>query len=89
MSDETFTISKNDLIDILTKSGVFNAEGIEIVLSRSDLKGVLMGMMCTIDDFHLRANHYKEECSRLRGQIRDLESFIYKYEDMSKNESDR
>jgi hypothetical protein len=35
-----------------------------------------MGMMCTIDDFHLRANHYKEECSRLRGQIRDLESLF-------------
>jgi hypothetical protein len=30
-----------------------------------------------------------KKCSRLRGQIRDLESFIYKYEDMSKSESDR
>jgi hypothetical protein len=30
-----------------------------------------------------------KECSRLRGEIRDLESLIDKYEDRSKSESDR
>lgn len=45
MEDEVFTISKHDLIDILTKSGIFNAGGIEVVLSRDGLKGVLSGMM--------------------------------------------
>jgi len=89
MADEMLTISKNDLIEILTKSGVFNVGGIEIVLSRDGLKGVLTGMMGTIDNSHSRADHYKEECLRLRDTIRDLESLIDRYENMSKSESDR
>ena len=89
MADEMLTISKNDLIEILTKSGVFNAGGIEIVLSRDGLKGVLTGMMCTIDNSRSRADHYKDECLRLRDTIRDLESLVDKYEDMTKSESDR
>lgn len=89
MTDKLFTISKNDLIDILTKSGIFNAIGIEVVLSRDGLKGVLSGMMITIDDSRSRADHYKDECSRLKGEIRDLESLIDRYEDMSKSDADR
>ena len=89
MADEVFTISKNDLIDILTKSGVFNAGGIEVVLSRDGLKGVISGMMGTIDNSHSRANHYKNECLRLRDTIHDLESLIDKYEDMNRSEADR
>ena len=89
MSDEMLTISKHDLIDILTKSGVFNSGGIEVVLSRDGLKGVISGMMVTIDDSRSRANHYKDKCSMLRDEIRDLESLIDKYEEMSKSESDR
>lgn len=84
-----FTISKHDLIDILTKSSVLNAGGIEVVLSRDGLKGVLSGMIVTIDNLHSRADHYKDECSRLRGDIRDLESLIDRYEDMNKSEADR
>lgn len=89
MEDEVFTISKNDLIEILTKSGVFNAGGIEVVLSRDGLKGVLSGMMGTIDNSHSRADHYKNECSRLRDTIRDLESLVDKYEEMNRSEADR
>lgn len=89
MADEMLTISKHDLIEILTKSGVFNAGGIEIVLSRDGLKGVLTGMMGTIDNSRSRADHYKDECLRLRDTIRDLESLVDKYEEMSKSESDR
>lgn len=89
MADEMLTISKNDLIDILTKSGVFNVGGIEVVLSRDGLKGVLTGMMGTIDNSHSRADHYKDECLRLRDTIRELESLIDRYEDMSRREADR
>lgn len=89
MKDEVFTISKQDLIEILTKSGIFNANGIEVVLSRDGLKGVLSGMMVTIDSSHSRADHYKDECLRLRDTIRELESLIDRYEDMSKSEADR
>ena len=89
MADEMLTISKHDLIDILTKSGIFNAGGIEVVLSRDGLKGVLSGMMGTIDNSHSRADHYKDECSRLRDTIRDLESLIDKYEEMNKSDADR
>lgn len=52
-------------------------------------KGVLSGMMVTIDDSRSRTDHYKDECSRLRGEIRDLESLVDKYEEMSKSEADR
>ena len=89
MADEVLTISKHDLIEILTRSGVFNAGGIEVVLSRDGLKGVLKGMMITIDDSRSRANHYKCKCSILRDEIRDLKSLVDKYEEMSKSESDR
>ena len=89
MADEMLTISKHDLIEIITKSDIFNAGGIEIVLSKDSLKGVLSAMMVTIDNFHSRTNHYKDECSRLRDEIRDLYSLIDRYEDMSKSVSDR
>lgn len=89
MTDEVFTISKHDLIDILTKSDIFNAGGIDVVLSRDGLKGVLAGMMVEIDNSRSRANHYKDECSMLRDRIRDLESLVDKYEDMTKCEGDR
>lgn len=88
MADEMLTISKHDLIDILTKSGIFHSDGIEIVLSRDGLKGVLSGMMVTIDDSHSRSNYYRDICSRLRDTVHDLESIIDKYEDMSKSETD-
>lgn len=89
MTDEVFTISKHDLIDILTKSGIFNAGGVEVVLSRDGIKGVISGMMVTIDNSHSRVDHYKNECSRLRGEIRDLDSLIDKYENMNKSDADR
>ena len=96
MADEMLTISKHDLIDILTKSDIFNAGGIEVVLSKDGLKGVLSGMMVTIDNSHSLSDHYKDECSRLidecsrlMGEIRDLESIIDRYEDMSNSETDR
>ena len=90
VKDEEFTISKHDLIDILAKSGIFNSNGIESVLSREDgLKSILAGMMVTIDDSHSRFNYYRDECSRLRDRIRDLESLIDRYENMSKSEADR
>ena len=74
IKDEEFTISKHDIIDILTKSGIFNSNGIEIVLSRDGLKGILAGMMVEIDNSRSRTDHYKDECSRLRDTIRDLEA---------------
>lgn len=81
MTGEMFTISKHDFIDILTKSDIFNVGGIEIVLSRDGLKGILSGMMVEIDNSRSRANHYKDECSMLRDRIRDLESLVDRYED--------
>ncbi len=68
MTDETFTISKHDLIDILTKSGIFHSNGIEIVLSRDGLKGVLSGMMVELENSYSRADYYK---SRLRDKDYD------------------
>lgn len=82
MTDEMLTISKNDLIEILTKSDIFNTRGIEIVLSRDGLKGILSGMMVTIDSSNSRADYYKDECLRLRDTIRDLEPLVDRYESL-------
>ena len=68
MTDETFTISKHDLIDILTKSGIFNSNEIESVLSGGGLKGVLSSMMVEIENSYSRANYYK---ARLRDKDYD------------------
>lgn len=62
------TISKHDLIGILTKSGIFHSDGIEIVLSRDGLKGVLSGMMVEIENSYSRTDYYK---ARLRDKDYD------------------
>lgn len=68
MTDEMLTISKQDLIEILTKSDIFNAGGIEVVLSRDGLKGVLSSMMVEIENSYSRADYYK---ARLRDNDHD------------------
>ena len=89
MADEMLTIPKEEFIDILTRSDIFNADGVRTVLENSGFAAAIEVLMISIESSLSRADHYKGECSRLRGEIRDLESLIDKYEDMNKSEADR
>lgn len=89
MTDEMLTIPKKEFIYLLTRSDIFNADGVKDVLENSGFASAIDVLMIEIERSHARSDHYKEECSRLRGQIRDLESLIDKYEDMSNSVADR
>ena len=89
MADEMLTIPKEKFIDLLTRSDIFNADGVRTVLENSGFAAAIEVLMIEIESIHARADHYKDECSRLKGEIRDLDSLIDRYENMSKSESDR
>ena len=89
MADEMLTIPKEEFIDLLTRSDIFNAEGVKTVLENSGFAAAIEVLMIEIESSHARADHYKDECSRLKGEIRDLDSLIDRYEKMSKSDADR
>ena len=89
MADEVLTIPKEEFIDLLTRSDIFNADGVRTVLENSGFAAAIEVLMIEIESLHARANHYKETCSRLRDEIRELESLVDKYEDMNKSDADR
>lgn len=64
--DDTLTISKEELIEILTYSNRYNQEGIEIVLDRDSLKGVLEAIMCDIESLELKVEHYENQYNAIR-----------------------
>ena len=70
------TITKEELIDILTKSGHYHEAGIEIVLDRESLAGVLRGIMCDVDSLKRGKNYYKDEVYRLRSEREEMEKYI-------------
>ena len=79
MADEMLTISKQDLIDILTKGDIFHKDGIDIVLSRDGLSGVLRAVMCKTNSLVERTNDLYEEIEELKngskGEWITMESF--------------
>ena len=74
MADEMLTIPKEEFIDLLTRSDIFNSDGVRTVLENSGFASAIEVLMIEIESLHVRVDHYKGECSRLRGEIRDLES---------------
>ena len=89
MADEMLTISKNYLIDILTKGDIFHKDGIDIVLSRDGLSGVLKGVMCHTESLKQKSEHYKDRCQQLKEEVESLNHLLDKYEDQNKSEVDR
>lgn len=59
--DDILTISKEKLIEILTYSNRYKQEGIEIVLDRDSLKGVLEAIMCDIEILEEKVEYYKNQ----------------------------
>ena len=86
---ETISISRNELIEILTKSGRYNAEGIETVLDNGGLYRVLEAIMLDLDLEEKRSRRYEERCDQLKEEVESLNHLLDKYEDQSKSEVDR
>lgn len=89
MADEMLTIPSEEFIDLLTRSDIFNADGVKTVLENSGFAAAIEVLMIEIENLHARSDYYKSSCSRLRDDVRDLESIIDRYENMSKSEADR
>lgn len=79
MADEMLTISKGELIEILTKGNIFYEDGIEFVLSRDGLSGVLRAVVCKTNSLVERTNDLYEEIEDLKngskGEWITMESF--------------
>lgn len=74
--NDILTITKEELIDILTKSGHYHENGIKIVLDRESLAGVLRGIMCDVDSLERGKSYYKEEVRCLRSERKEMEEYI-------------
>ena len=72
MSQEVLSISRKGLIEILTKSGRYNAEGIETVLDNGGLACLIEAIILDIEHEADRSEHYKDVCSRLQGEIAEI-----------------
>lgn len=83
---ETISISRNELIEILTKSGRYNAEGIETVLDNDGLYSVLEAIMLDVEHEADRAEHYKDRCRQLKEEISELNQCLDKFENDSKGD---
>lgn len=84
MEDEMLTISMEELIGILTKGDIFHKDGIDIVLSRGGISGVLEGVMFHTESLKQKSDHYKDRCRQLEEEVESLNHLLDKYEDQSK-----
>lgn len=73
---DILTITKEELIDILTKSGRYHEAGIESALDRGSLADVLKGIMCDVDSLERGKSYYKEEVRCLRSERDEMEKYI-------------
>lgn len=74
--NDILTITKEELIDILTKSGRYHGVGITITLDRGSLADVLRAIMCDVDSLERGKNYYKEEVRCLRSEREEMEKYI-------------
>lgn len=83
--NDILTITKEELIDILTKSGRYHEDGIEIALNRGSLAGVLNGIMCDVDSLERGKDYYKKEVRCLRSEREETEKYIEALESERRN----
>lgn len=74
--NDILTITKEELIDILTKSGHYHEAGIKIALDRGSLAGVLKAIMCDVDSLERGKDYYKGEVRCLRSEREEMERYI-------------
>lgn len=59
--DDILTISKEEFIDVLTHSNRYKREGIENVLHRDSLNGVLEAIMYDIESLEEKVKYYENQ----------------------------
>lgn len=74
--NDVLTITKEELIDILTKSSHYHENGIKIVLNRGSLADVLKAIMCDVDSLERGKSYYKDEVFRLRSERDEMEKYM-------------
>lgn len=89
MSQEVISISRKGFIEILTRSGRYNREGVETVLDNGGLACAIEAILVDIEHEADRAEHYKDRCRQLKEEVESLNHLLDKYEDQSKSEIDR
>lgn len=89
MSQEVLSISRKGLIEILTKSGRYNADGIETVLDNGGLACAIETIVLDAEHEADRSEHYKGRCQHLKEEVESLNHLLDKYEDQSRSEVDR
>ena len=80
MKDEMLTIQKEKFIDLVTRSDIFNADGVKIVLENSGFASAIEVLMIEIENLHARADYYKSSCQFKREEIKNLRNLLDRYE---------
>ena len=80
MADEILTIPKEEFIDLLTRSDIFNSDGVRTVLENSGFASAIEVLMIEIESLHARANYYKSSCAHKQEEIEDLQHLLDRYE---------
>lgn len=89
MADAMLIISREEFIEILTKSGRYNREGVETVLDNGGLACAIETIVLDAEHEADRSEHYKGRCQQLKEEVESLNHLLDKYEDQSKSEVDR
>lgn len=80
MTDEMLTIPKEKFIDLLTRSDIFNAEGVKTVLENSGFASAIEVLMIEIENLHARSDYYKNSCQFKQEEIKNLQHLLDRYE---------
>lgn len=84
MADAVLSISRKGFIEILTRSGRYNREGVETVLDNGGLACSIEAILVDIEHEADRAEHYKDRCRQLKEEISELNQCLDKFENDSK-----
>lgn len=80
MADEMLTIPKEKFVDLITRSDIFNAEGVRTVLENSGFAAAIEVLMIEIESSHDRSDYYKNSCSFKQEEIESLQHLLDRYE---------
>ena len=80
MANELLTIPKEEFIDLLTRSDIFNADGVRTVLENCGFALAIEVLMIEIENLHARSDYYKNSCSFKQEEIENLQHLLDRYE---------
>lgn len=80
MKDEMLTIPKEKFIDLLTRSDIFNSDGVKTVLENSGFASAIEVLMIEIENLYARSDYYKSSCRFKKEEIEHLHHLLDRYE---------